>query len=51
MNVRTFLKPDAQTTKLMQPRNGAFDDPASFAQATAMRLAPFCDHRGDGSVA
>jgi hypothetical protein len=30
---------DAQTSKVMEPWNGALDNPACFSQSTAVRLA------------
>ena len=40
MNVRPFFIPHAQATELMQPSDGALDDPSQGAQASAVRQSP-----------
>ncbi|MDQ0405181.1 hypothetical protein J2S50_003730 [Streptomyces sp. DSM 40167] len=42
---------DAQASEAVQPRNGAFDDPAEGAQAGAVWLAAFGDRRANASLA
>ena len=40
MNVRPFFIPHAQATELMQPGDGALDNPSRCAQASAVRQSP-----------
>lgn len=39
MNDGEAVKANAQSLEVVQPGDGAFDDPAGFAKAAAMRLA------------
>ncbi|CAB3774911.1 hypothetical protein LMG29542_08293 [Paraburkholderia humisilvae] len=41
------FKADAQSAKVVQPRDGSLDDPAGFTQAAAVRLAAAGDLSGD----
>ena len=47
MNISTPFVTDAQATELMQPTERAFDHPAGFAQAAAMRPAGARQSSGD----
>jgi hypothetical protein len=45
--VYSFLIPDAKTTKLIQPCEGAFHNPAPASQPTTMRGVAHCKQRQD----
>ncbi len=45
MNIAATFIPLAKTLELVKPRQAAFDNPASFAQATAMSGIAFCQQR------
>lgn len=51
MQVGSYLGPDAQAFELVQPSEGAFDDPADLAQTGTVRDAAAGDHRGDPAPA
>jgi len=51
MNICAALVTDAQATELVQPTEGAFDHPAGFAQAAAMRPTFACQSPGDAQSA
>jgi hypothetical protein len=45
------LESNAQASEVVQPREGALDDPPGLAEAAAVGLTTACDLRGDtGSV-
>ena len=45
------LEPNAQTSEVVQPREGALDDPPGLAEAAAVGLTTACDLRSNaGSV-
>jgi hypothetical protein len=45
MGERVLFLPRFQFAKLVQPGQAAFDEPASLAQAAAVRHAPFGEER------
>lgn len=48
---REAFEPDSQASEVVQPCEGALDDPPGLSKATAVRLTPTGDLRGDaGSV-
>jgi len=51
MNIRTLFESDAESAKLMQPRDGPFHHPARLAQATTVWLAALGYQRLDVPVA
>ena len=51
VNFMTLFEPDAESAKLMKPRDGSFHHPARAAQAAAVRLAALGDQRFDLPVA
>ncbi|VWD38483.1 transposase Tn3 family protein [Burkholderia contaminans] len=51
VNVGATLETNPEAAEVMQPRMCAFDDPAIFAQATAMFGTALGDHRLDTAIA
>ncbi len=51
MNVGATLKPNAKTTEVLKPRVSTFDNPAKFAQITAVRCPARGNLRLDASLA
>lgn len=51
MNVGAPLKANAKTTKVVEPCASTLDDPAKFAEATAVLGPALCDHRLDAAFA
>lgn len=49
MKVGAYLVTDPQAFELVEPGEGALDDPAGFAQAGAVGRAPACDLRCDAA--
>ncbi len=51
MDVVTFFVTRTQTPEVHQPSGGRFNEPAEYAQATAVRRVAPGDHRPDPSLA
>ncbi len=51
MNVVATLKANAKTTEVVKPRTSTFDNPAEFAQTTAVLCPAPGNHRLDASLA
>lgn len=49
MNVGATFKASAKPPKLLEPGYRAFNDPAGFAQATAVLVLMFADNRFDAA--
>ena len=47
MHIRPFLIPQAKTTELVYPREGAFHDPAPSSQTAAVLRIAHCEERQD----
>ena len=47
MHICSFFIPQAKTTELVHPREGAFHDPAPSSQTAAMFHIAHCEERQD----
>ncbi len=51
MDIRTLLVPDTKSAKLVEPREGSFDNPAPFPQSTAVLCISLCQEGSDATPA
>jgi len=51
VDIGTLLVPDTKSAKLVEPREGSFDNPAPFPQSTAVLCISLCQEGSDATPA